>query len=270
MNGIDFLQPEERELGERFMRDGYVIAPAESRPALDRIQSLVAAEAAQWLGGPSPDDPAAFLNGIAERVSPETLNAFRLHVIGAMNSATWLRASYFAVARRALEILVGNELCMQRRVNLSIQLPDDDSSLLPIHADVWSGDSPFEVVLWIPLVDCHASKSMFLLPPGPAARLHADMSRYAGRGVEAMFQEFEQDLVWMDISYGNFLLFNQNLPHGNRVNRERSTRWSMNCRFKGVFTPYADKTLGEFFEPITLRPASRIGLDYQLPGGFEE
>ena len=44
----------------------------------------------------------------------------------------------------------------------------------------------------------------------------------------------------------------------------------MNCRFKGVFTPYADKTLGEFFEPVTLRPASRIGLDYQLPGGFEE
>ena len=29
----------------------------------------------------------------------------------------------------------------------------------------------------------------------------------------------------------------------------------MNCRFKAVFTPYADKQLGEFFEPITLRAA---------------
>ena len=57
--------------------------------------------------------------------------------------------------------------------------------------------------------------------------------------------------------------------HGNRVNETRETRWSMNCRFKGVFTPYAEKNLGEFFEPITLRAASRIGLSYELPDGFD-
>ena len=43
---------------------------------------------------------------------------------------------------------------MQMRVNLSIQLPRDKSSLLPVHSDVWSGDSPFETVVWLPLVDC--------------------------------------------------------------------------------------------------------------------
>jgi len=43
----------------------------------------------------------------------------------------------------------------------------------------------------------------------------------------------------------------------------------MNCRFKGAFTPYAEKKLGEFFEPITLRAASRIGLSYELPDGFD-
>ena len=42
-----------------------------------------------------------------------------------------------------LETIVGNELAMQLRVNLSIQLPGDDSSLLPLHSDVWSGDSQF-------------------------------------------------------------------------------------------------------------------------------
>jgi len=61
------------------------------------------------------------------------------------------------------------------------------------------------------------------------------------------------------------LVFNQTLPHGNRVNTENQTRWSMNCRFKSVFTPYADKKIGEFFEPITLRPVSKLGLDYELP-----
>ena len=44
---------------------------------------------------------------------------------------------------------------MQKNLNLSIQCPNDNSSLLPIHFDVWSGDSPFEINLWVPLVDCY-------------------------------------------------------------------------------------------------------------------
>ena len=39
----------------------------------------------------------------------------------------------------------------------------------------------------------------------------------------------------------------------------------MNCRFKSVFSPYGDKKIGEFFEPITLRAASEIGIKYKLP-----
>ena len=39
----------------------------------------------------------------------------------------------------------------------------------------------------------------------------------------------------------------------------------MNCRFKGIYTPYADKKLGEFFEPVTLRAASQIGMNYKMP-----
>jgi hypothetical protein len=33
-------------------------------------------------------------------------------------------------------------------------------------------------------------------------------------------------------------------------------------------SPYADKRFGEFFEPISLRPATRIGMQHKLPGGF--
>ncbi|TWA61045.1 sporadic carbohydrate cluster 2OG-Fe(II) oxygenase [Azospirillum brasilense] len=271
---FDFLTEEERALGDRFRRDGFIVAPAEDRAALDAIRDLMVGLARRRLGmeeGPERSGPPGrLLDRIGDFVSVEALNAFRLAMIGGMNAEPWLRAAYFSVARRTLSAIVGSELCMQRRVNLSIQLPDDDSSLLPVHADTWSGDSPFEVVLWIPLVDCHGSKSMFLLPPGPNAELERTLHRFADRSVDGMFAAIEPDLTWMEVPYGHFLLFNQNLAHGNRVNREADARWSMNCRFKGVFTPYADKKLGEFFEPITLRPASRIGLDYEMPAGFHE
>ena len=52
---------------------------------------------------------------------------------------------------------------MQNEISLSIQMPRDNHSLLPLHADSWSGNSPFEVVIWIPLVNVYSTKSMFIL-----------------------------------------------------------------------------------------------------------
>ena len=65
-----------------------------------------------------------------------------------------------------------------------------------------------------------------------------------------------------NIKYGQVLLFNQCLPHGNTINNEKESRWSLNCRFKSVFTPYSDKKIGEFFEPITLRKVSELAIKY--------
>ena len=53
--------------------------------------------------------------------------------------------------------------------------------------------------------------------------------------------------------------------YGNIINNEAETRWSMNCRFKGLFTPYKDKRIGEYYEPIIIKPATRRGINYKFP-----
>ena len=65
---------------------------------------------------------------------------------------------------------------MQTRINLSIQTPKDNSSLLPVHSDIWSGDSPFEVVVWIPLVNCFKTKAMYILPPNEYKKVEKNFS----------------------------------------------------------------------------------------------
>jgi sporadic carbohydrate cluster 2OG-Fe(II) oxygenase len=265
-----FLPPEEQALGERFVADQWLILPVEDIDALTRIRDRAAALAADHLGVPRPNDPQHFLDRIGDRVTPDRLNDLRLAVILGLNGEAWFRTAYHALARQALATVAGNELVMQRTIGLSVQLPGDDSSLLPLHCDVWDGDSPYEVVLWLPLVDCLRTKSMCILPPASNAKACAGLKDFAGRTVDDLFAAVEPDLVWLDVPYGHFLLFSQNLLHGNRINRETATRWSMNCRFKSLFSPYADKRLGEFFEPITLRPATRLGLDFRFPDGFHE
>jgi sporadic carbohydrate cluster 2OG-Fe(II) oxygenase len=106
---------------------------------------------------------------------------------------------------------------------------------------------------------------MYLLPPMAAAELNHQFSERSGNSSEDLYQSMRDEVKWLEVRFGEVLLFDQALPHGNRVNEESETRWSMNCRFKGVFTPYGDKKLGEFFEPITLRAASRTGMAYRLP-----
>ncbi len=253
-----------------FLRDGYVVVEAENRSGLDQIRSLAASSARDHLGLPSSDDDGRLLNEIHAHVDADTLNALRLAAINRLRTAAWFRPTYYSLARTALQQIVGNELAMQRGIGLSIQLPDDESSLLPIHADVWDGDSPFEVVAWVPLVDCYQTKSMYILPLERDRARQADVSANQHGGAEALFTAVSDDVTFLDIQYGSVLVFSQTLMHGNRVNRETETRWSMNCRFKSAMSPYAGKKLGEFFEPITLRPASKLGLAYKLPDGFHE
>lgn len=265
---MNLLRDEERELSDRFLSTGYVIAEVEDRPALDRIQMLVATIAAAFLNIPVSAAPGAFLDSIGEEVNPDQLNELRLAIINSIAQTAWFRDAYFSCARSLVETLVGNELAMQRGVGFSIQLPGDDTSLLPLHSDAWSEDSPFEVVLWIPLVDVFRTKSMFILPRKCEAQWRDRLPEYAGRGVASLYADMEHELQWLDVPYGKALIFTHTLMHGNHINREATARWSMNVRFKGLFTPYSDKRLGEFFEPITIRPASRVGMTYEQPKGF--
>ena len=254
---MDFLSKNEKILEKEFTNQGFIIREAASKDALNKIQNF-AIDILSKRGGSS-------LDSTHEIIDTNELNNFRLEVINKINAQPWLREAYYQVAKPYLDLLVGNELAMQSRVNLSIQLPEDDSSLLPIHADTWSGDSPFEVVVWLPLVDCFNTKSMFLLPPKAADSLSNNFKLHAQGDSEELFNSIKDEVNWIKINYGEVLIFNQAYPHGNRINQENETRWSMNCRFKGLFTPYSDKKIGEFFEPITLRPVSKIAMNYKLP-----
>jgi len=270
VNDSGFLTPDESALGAAFLQRGYVVVEVEDAAALERIRRRVAEAAAAHLDLEPPEQAQAFLDSIHRHVGVESLNALRLAVIDAIRADETFASSYHALARRALAALVGNELAMQRGFGLSVQLPDDGSSLLQLHADVWDGDSPFEVVAWLPLVDCHDTKSMYFVDLRDDRPLQADLAKLGARSAEAVWEAVADKASFLDVPYGKILLFSQTAMHGNRVNRESETRWSLNCRFKSLLSPYADKRLGEFFEPITLRPATRLGLDYRLPDGFDE
>ena len=260
-----FVSSEDLALSNEYAELGYIIRSVADTEAYKWIQNSAAAIAASALKVKVPSDVELFFNEIHKLVELTALNDFRLKVIQGLNALPEFRLMYFRLAKPYLEAIVGNELAMQQRINLSIQMPNDAISLLPVHADTWDGDSPFEVVVWLPLVNCFGTKAMYLLPPSESAKFADEFSSRAASSSEAIFDSIKNEVKWLEVKSGQVMVFDLTLLHGNRANQESETRWSMNCRFKGVFTPYGDKKPGEFFSPITLRPASLRGMNYSLP-----
>lgn len=258
---MNFLSLKEKKINKIFLDKGYIISKVENISSLKYISSLVTAVTNQKLREQKIKD----LNTIHKKISIENLNNFRLGVIDKINKNKFLRYHYFNIAREALYVLAGNELMMQKNINLSIQFPNDDSSLLPIHSDVWSGDSPYEINLWLPLVNCYKTKSMYILEQKNYLNFKKKIKDNRHHSSQDIFALVKNKVRWLQVNYGEFLIFNQALPHGNIINVEKETRWSMNCRFKGIFSPYGDKKLGEFFIPITARAISEIGINFENP-----
>ena len=252
-----------QNLVTKFETNGYVVADVEDYNSLELISSFFKKNFVnKFIKEKKIDED---LNKIHNFVKPKSLNEFRISLYNKFNESEKLKKSYFNLATNLIENIVGNELAMQKRINISIQLPNDKSSLLPLHSDTWSGDSPFEVVLWLPLVDCYESKSMFILNQKNIKKFNKLYNSPSNKKESDLYKDIKKDLEFVNIKFGQFLLFNQNLPHGNTINKTKETRVSMNCRFKGLFTPYSQKKLGSFFKPLNLKPATKIGLNYKFP-----
>lgn len=260
-----FYEEQERLIIEQFLETGYVIFALESMQQIERVREKIFS-----LTEPNGVDHAQ--ESIREyldyfhRVRPGIdLNAFRLSLIEGMAADPAVRADVYWTASKHLHWLVGNELAMQRVCNLSIQQPDDQSAILPLHTDIWSGNSPYEVVLWLPLVDCFRTKSMFLLPREKSRQVCSGAGTFRDFSTEQLYRRVEKDLIWLDVPFGHGVLFWHGLLHGNRVNCENETRWTINVRFKSLLSPYGTKEIGESFLPITPRPLTRIGYEYREP-----
>ena len=161
---MNFLDLKDKKLSSELKNKGYIIIKAEDLNSLNYIKKKISAEIKKNIKKKSLKK-IDYLNKFHNYINSKDLNKTRLNIFNKINEDINFKKSYFNICKKLLESIVGNELVMQKKINLSIQTPKDKSSLLPVHADTWSGLSPFEVVVWLPLVDCYKTKSMYILQP---------------------------------------------------------------------------------------------------------
>ncbi len=159
----------------------------------------------------------------------ENINKIRLNCFKQINLINeWEKIIYHSIKNKIHDIL-GCDLAIQTKLNLSIQMPNDHSSVLEKHIDFRSGDSPFQIVIWIPLTDAFLSNSMFI--------------------------EYQNNRDFIEVKKGDIVLFDPNYFHGNQINNTSKTRISINVRIKNWFSPDAedkvpDRQFGIYYKDL--------------------
>lgn len=262
MTKDSFLTDGDEVLGDEFLSTGFVVRPCESPITLHELHDSVLRSANDWLLGRGMKQGISDLSNSHTTISLDVINEIRLHLFEQVNADSRVRRKYFDLASSLIQSVVGNELAMQTKVNLSIQQPNDQTSVLELHSDVWTGDSPFQVVLWVPLTDSTATNAMFLLPPKESRealhRSHTGELRSMSEIHEAYAEHFKS----VEIRYGSVLIFDSSCLHGNQLNTTSQTRWSLNCRFVSLLAPSTtpERRLGPYYTPIMIRPTTLMGL----------
>lgn len=258
----DFRSIQEISIGRLYQQDGYIIDCGNLK-YLDLIKNQIETAFFDFIKTSMAADVC--LENAHQLIRNEESNNLRLHVMEKLFIDTAFHRNYFNAAKHIIYALCGNELAMQKRPGISINLPNNHNDALPIHADTWNGVSPYELNIWIPFVNCEKSMCLYILKREKYNERLANSEGLLKLSSDELFNELYDDLTWIPIKYGQILAFDQSLPHGYSTNQENNTHWSMNCRFKGLHTPYWDKKLGEYFMPITVKTNTRLGMSYRHP-----
>ena len=246
---------------ERFSTRGYDILPAGNLEKLSGLRQEIFLKARELAGGGSEDAEEFMDNFHQLEIRGPALNTMRMELIRYCTDKLNVGQTVFEAFEDTLLRLVGPDVVVQKTANLVIQQPGDPDRV-PTHRDA-PQNSPFEVVVWVPLVKVYATKGMYVLD-----RDKTDVSLGMLQDPDSGYQNQSKFTVdegeVLDMPFGHALMFWPGLVHAVDINLEQETRWALNIRYKSLFAPTGAKGQSEFFETLRLSPLARLAFDYEM------
>ena len=262
-----------KNLEKQFSKNGYVIFKTKESKKLLELQSkildlILASNKKAKQNYKKFKNTKDFFINLHRFISLKELNNFRVKIIKTVNNDKKFRENYYLVAKELLDELVGNELAMQNKISLSLQMPNDKNSQLPMHSDIYAGESPFEVVIWIPLMDVQANnQSMYITSPKFNKQINKEVTTTKTKTLNQLYKKYKNKFKFLKINFGEVLIFTPILQHGNVINTTNNTRISLNCRFKSLLSPYdvfskTHRNIPHFYRPLQIKPMTKIGFNF--------
>ena len=200
------------------------------------------------------------LSDLHKFIKSEKINNIRLACFNYLNSTVKWEEAIKKLCLKEIKEIIGPDILIQSKLNLSIQLPNDQSSVLNEHSDIWSADTPFQINLWIPLTNAFGTNSMFILEKKHS--LHTFNTIVKKKKYNSIKPKKNQ---FINIPFGKILIFNPALLHGNVCNKTNKTRVSLNIRLKSLFSPEPknnpDRKFGTYYKKFVISENTKFATD---------
>lgn len=242
-----------------FESQGYAIFQASNMAPLDELRTKIF-DRAKTLVPYKGEGIEDFFNKFHDYgLKPVELNKFRMDLMGWCNRELRVAQSLHEAFREPISALVGPDVVAQKGTNLVVQ-PPGDKDQTPTHRDA-PISSHFEVIVWVPLVDVYKTKSMFISDKQSSSEALGRLQ--AGGSYSEFCAYVEKHSKSLEVGYGGACFFAGGIAHGCPVNVEEETRWSLNMRYKNIFSPYGARGINDYFELLTLSPLAKVGFDFE-------
>ena len=208
------------------------------------------------------------LSNLHLHINKDNINKLRMQAFSEINALELKNNLYFKQAQSFLTKLLGPDISIQNKLNLSIQMPNDDSSLLSLHTDTITGQSAFEIVLWVPFTKCFEENSMYIIQKEKSMEMMSKIKEYSYLGMKKLEEDYKEYKEFIHLLPNQILIFSPTLFHGNVLNKTSQTRVSINCRFKNIFAPEStnpERRLGTFYQVFKTSVLTQIALSYKDP-----
>lgn len=244
----------------KFNEDGYIVVNSSDMDSLKNLKNLIFEKCKELFPSDFSDSETFFNEFHKIEISDIDLNNQRLKLIDYCTHQISTTEYVFNCFKEQIVALLGPDIFAQKLSNLMIHRPFDPNKSEP-HRDA-PLNSYYEITVWIPLVNCFNSKSMYILNLEETKKAFA-----VANDSNKSWNEFEDYILArsneLTVNFGQALIFWTGLFHGSRVNQENETRWTMNLRFKNVFSPNGMKDPFGFFKVFNLSPLTRIALEFE-------
>jgi len=232
-----------------FNENGFVIVPGQNIDMLNDVRSFIANQISSELGVIGTPEEVINNCHLGEKLlCDSSANALVLKLISKFSEKYDMADIVYQSSKRFIDNLIGPDIVCQRNPNIVLQYPGS-SRYSELHTDT-PGNSPFEVVAWLPLVSCYKTKSFYILSPEKTKHY---LELY-DQGKFTSWHSFKKECInnstHLTVDYGSTLFFWSGLLHGSLVNEELETRLCLNVRYKSTYAPHGKKDPVSFFRVL--------------------
>ena len=256
---------------QNFDQNGYLIIDHENNNSYKELTEIVEESIKISVKNICGKDLKS-LSKFHETVNNINVNEVRMHSYNLINSFPNLHDLCFSLIKNQINKLLGPDLAVQLKVNLSIVPPHDKSSIIPLHSDINTGESIHQLVSWIPFTKCYSSNSLFITDLKESLKLHKNLAilNKPNRPTISEYAELHLKPKYLNMNTNQNLIFTPIMYHGSNTNLTKDTRVSINYRLKNLFSPYLHhdcegKSLSTFYKRYKISKLTEVTDSYKKP-----